>query len=277
MNKQSSCPERAGKKWFLLAMSVLCIAPANVCRAAESSADLKVTVEAWVANNSEYTEDAVPRTAIGPHGELSTNFYKLSLEKGFGNVYLVGSLNLGSIQEQRMYLDYAETDHVEIDGNIIGGEISGYYRVGDSSRYLDFGAGYLFSHTTKEFYDHTVSGVPDPERQGNFGRFKMDHQILSAKIRGRVTKGDFGLEGRASYGKAWNETTVEGWPGGTTREETDGYDYALELAALWMPMPELEVKAGYRHERLYFDPPSAGSHDLDVRYNGPFFSAAWIF
>lgn len=277
MKKQSSCPERAGKKWFLLAMSALCIAPASVCRAAESSADLKVTVEAWVANNSEYTEDAVPRTAIGPHGELSTNFYKLSLEKGFGNFFLVGTLSLGSIQEQRMYLDYAETNWVEIDGDIIGGEISGYYRIGEPSRYIDLGAGYLFSHTTKEFYDHTVSGVPDPERQGNFGRFKMDHQILSAKVRGRLMKGDYGVEGRASYGKAWNDTTVEGWEGGTTYDETDGYDYSLELAAVWTPMPELELKAGYRHERLYFDAPDAGEHDLDVRYNGPFFSAAWIF
>jgi hypothetical protein len=265
------------KKRLLLALSALWFASGNVCLASDPENDLKVSAEVWLANDSEYTEDAVPRTAIGPHGEISTNFFKLLLEKGFGNVILAGSLNLGSIQENRMYLDYAETDWVDIDGDIIGGEISGYYRVGDETRYIDFGAGYLVSHTTKEFYDHTVSGVPDPERQGNFGRFKMDHQILSAKVRGRVMKDEFGVEGRASYGKAWNDTTVEGWPGGTTNEETDGYDYSLELAALWTPMPDLEVKAGYRHERLYFDHPSEGSHDLDVRYNGPFLSAAWTF
>lgn len=277
MNKQSSRPGKVRKTYFLLALSALCITPVSVCRAAESSADLKVTVDAWSANYSNYTEDAVPRIPTGPHGKIDTNFYKLSLEKGFGNIHLVASLNLGSIQEQTMYLDYAETNFVKIDGNIVGGEISGYYRVGEPSRYIDFGTGYLFSHTTKEFYDFIVSGVPDPQREGNFGRFKMDHQILSAKIRGRLMKGDFGVEGRASYGKAWNDTTVEGWPGGTTHEKTDGYDYTLELAALWMPMSELEVKAGYRHERLYFDPASDGMHDLDVRYNGPFLSAAWTF
>ncbi|MDD5394761.1 MAG: hypothetical protein PHE17_17225 [Thiothrix sp.] len=267
---------KAMKKQVLLALSALFIISTNACWAADDPTGIKVKADIWAANGSKYTETASAPGSNAPHGTLDTNFLKLSAEKSFGKIHVEGVLNSGNILKQKMYLDQAETDRVDIDGDIIGGEINGYYRMGTPSRYLDAGVGYLHSKTTKEFYNHTVAGVPDAARQGNFGNFKMTTDVLAAKLRGRTMRGNVGVEGSASYGPAWNSTTVTGWAG-TTHEKAKGYNSILEGAVIWTPRPAMEVKAGYRDETLYFDPPSEGKHDLDIKFKGFFVAGIWQF
>lgn len=267
------------KKTILLVLSALWIIPTTLCWAADAPAslDLKVKAEFWAAHDTKYTETSSVPGSNGPHGRLSTNFLKLSVEKGFGKIYLEAALTRGEIEKQKMYLDHAETEFVDIDGNVNTGEINTYYRIGSPSRYLDLGVGYLYSTTTKEFYNHVTAGIPDAARQGNFGRFKMAYHGPTVRVRGRATIGSFGLEGLGSYGRMWNNVKVEGWPGGPTSENANGHKYTIEGAVLWIPLSMLEVKGGYRHEVLYFDPSSEGKHDLYVKFNGPFLSAAWTF
>jgi hypothetical protein len=265
------------KKLLLSTVAAIALSGTNVGLAKSNTDCLKVTVDEWHAVNTQYTEVSTPRTAIGPHGELDTDFVKLMVEKGFGNIILEGGAKAGSIHKKTMYLTYDETSWVRINGSIYGGEFNGYYRFGDRATYVDLGAGYSFAWTTKEFYDYYENGVAQANRTGNFGRFKMNHQVLAAKMRLRAMSGDFGLEGKGSYGKAWNKTHVVGWDGGPTTERADGYDYQFDIAGVWQPSKQTELKAGYRHERLCFDPATPAGHDLDVKYNGPFIAVSWIF
>ncbi|MEA2014646.1 MAG: hypothetical protein U9N38_05005 [Thermodesulfobacteriota bacterium] len=242
-----------------------------------SPLDLKVKAEIWTAQDSKYTETSSVPGSNAPHGCLDTNFFKLTVEKAIGKALIEGALTQGNILSQRMFIDAAESQFVRIEGTIQLAELSGYYRVGIPFGNLDMGMSYLYSSTKKEFYDYSSGGVPDPARQGNFGRFMMVYHGPAAKIRARADLGPIGIEGSGYYGLVWNNVQVEGWPGGKTDDNANGRRCAIEGAAIWNPFPLVELKGGYRYESIYFNPPADGKHDLDITFRGPFASLSVSF
>lgn len=255
-----------------IVLTLACILAAGAAYPAER---LDVSVSGWYPFDSSYNEYPSPTTADQSYiwGKFDNVYgnvdFKLRLYRG---LFLFGGFRYGVILPNLMYLN-SLANSLTIGGSLWGFHADVAYRlIEDENATLDAYAGFLFGDGMKKFYDYTVSGtVVTP---GNFGFYSIQLFGPEIGVSGAI-KSSIGIGFAADFNVSpyyENATAVSGWTPELIEESAKGWRYKLE-AALTYTVSKAYFELGAAYEMIHYNYGDYATHDLTIRYAGPFLRA----
>ncbi len=221
---------------------------------------LTIDLTTWLAPDSEYGEypgpDALPQNYIW--GKFPSDFFKLDVQlQIWDRIYVRLGGQYGIILPSTMYLD-SITNSLSIQGDLWGFHTDLAYRLGENSRgYLDIYAGFVYTAAVKHL-----------GAAGDYNIVLFGAQ-LGVKAKSLFTD-HFGMYGEV-YGFPLfeNSTSFPGVPPQLIEESAKGYRYGFDTAFV-LEYDWITVRAGVQYERIYYASGPYATHDLGIRYAGPY-------
>ena len=239
---------------------------------------LNISLRDWYAFDSMYDEYPSPATIQNYiWGKFPSNFPELSAKvRVYDFIFAEGSFSLINILSSTMYLNSLQ-ENLTIDGSGWLMRANICFRVVESEHgYLDLYTGFRYSAGTKNFYDYSTNGVI--VMPGNFGGYSF--QMLGAQfgMHARFYFCDIaGLDAVISGTPFFeNSSVITGWPGGPTSEHAAGYNYSFRGGVVF-DIDDLSLTVGGQYEYMYYGYNDNATHDLTVRYAGPYIEAGYTF
>lgn len=253
-------------KSYLLGLLLMVFLPVQMGYAWTLSADY------WPAKQSKFEEHQKAGTGH-VWGNFGTDYSRIVIENPiFEKIRGSVALSFGSINDNTMYLNSSEIT-TRFNGTVTNYLVGTTYRLmGDDQSYTDISAGYFSAHGNKEFYDKTVTGTITDA--GNWGRYVIDYSGLQFNLKGAYRFSEqFGVLGEVMGRPSLrNNTDVTG----VGKDSTSGNSFGFLGELDWVPSSGWTVAAGYRFEKIYFEPTGI-SYDLSIEYGGPYVkvSTSW--
>ncbi len=223
---------------------------------------LDIDLTAWTALDSEYGEYPGP-TAPEPDyiwGNFPTTYFSLDTQITVWNRFILRlSGTYGIMHPSTMYLD-SYTNSLPISGSLWGFHPDIVYRLLDEKdSYLDIYIGFSYTSAVKHL--------------GSIGEYSIVLFGAQAGIKGEASLSDhLGIFGEI-YGFPLfeNSSTVSGVAPQLIEESAKGYRYGFDTALCWTFF-WFQLKTGLRYQRIYYKSGEFATHDLGIRYAGPYIS-----
>lgn len=233
----------------------------------------RLSVNGYSAFDSEYNEfpDATSPSQDQIWGKFDTDFFGGSVEIRPLIPFLIihGGYKRGMIKTNQMYIASPD-QHLTIAGSSNDFNVNvGVRPFNGAKGYLDVTAGFCYLGAKKTFTDFIVE--PDTVNPGTFGSYEAKMFGPQVTVRGKgIVHTFFGVGATITYSPYFeNHSIVTGWSADPKTEFAKGYRYLAE-AMVMFKFSLVDVTAGMRFEKMYFNSSSEVTHDLNLLYSGPF-------
>ncbi len=233
----------------------------------------RISLNGYSAFDAEYNEfpDAASPSQDHIWGKFDTDFIGGSIEIRplIPLLIIHGGYNRGMIKTNNMYIASPD-QHLKISGSSNDFNVNvGIRPFNGAKGYMDITAGFCYLGAKKTFTDFIVD--PDTIMPGTFGSYEAKMFGPQVTVRGKgIVHTFFGIGASISYSPYFeNHSTVTGWTADPKQEFAKGYRYKAE-GMIMFKFSLVDITAGMRFEKLYFNSSSEVTHDLNLIYSGPF-------
>jgi hypothetical protein len=119
----------------------------------------------------------------------------------------------------------------------------------------------------KQFYDYTEGGTVVAE--GNFGIYASRFSGRDRRLRKRFGSAVWVVADMNVSPYYEDATVVTGWAPDPVEESAKGWRYKFEAAGTWT-LDNFYMGVGASYEMIYYGYGDFATHDLTIRYAGPF-------
>lgn len=257
------------RKILLAAFMAVCLASATAFAEDER---LDISLTGFYAFDSTYDENPMPGIADQSYiwGDFDSIYGNLDFKlRIYKKLFFFGGFRYGAILPNTMYLNSLQNS-LTIGGSVWGFHADLAYRLKETDlATMDVYVGFLYGNGVKQFYDYTEAGTV--VSAGNFGNYAIALFGPEIGVCGRVS-GSCGLGLSADLNVSpyyENATVVAGWTPEPMEESAAGWRYKFEAAGTWT-LDTFYLGVGMSYEMIYYGYGDFATHDLTIRYAGPF-------
>jgi hypothetical protein len=260
----------------------------------DNAPDWKMTFGTFLIGHSNFDEISLSGQNMDKHvwGGINSVLLDATIEKYAGNNIFVNlAYRRTPIKTSSMYTNFNHPVYgaILLQNNMYGYsdfiDMNALYRlVRTENMYMDFGVGYGYSWTDKNFTGRVSSNPNYPTNQaGTYAVYELEFYGPKLNYRFRWMPATIGLEGKLEGSTLMrnNIRYVTANPSGYCTSANGSY-YKGDIKAVWVPKSHgfdrnWEFGFGYQKGGFFFDRMNDTSMDLNIKFEGFFFDVAYRF